>query len=299
MRRAFIASFALAFALAVGAPDAGAILGGTPDAGRHPNVGALVYRMDWVGPDGILEMYQACSGSLLSARSFLTAAHCVRSIESAVAAGWFTTKDVFVSFDEDLHATNPANMWEIFPEHLIGVDEWVAYPGTPALDVGIVRLAKPVNGIPPVELPSAELFDELAAHGGLRGHDFAAVGYGYEGLDRSEYSPNAERVWSGVRLVSISPFMALTRDLLFTQANPAATNQGGTCFGDSGGPHFFSRDGADLNLVVAIQSGGDATCQALNVSQRLDMPEVLAFLAPYAGRTGAVGTQMPQERVVK
>ena len=282
MRRVFAAGVVIVFSLALNASEAGAILGGTPDAGRHPNVGALLYRMDWVGPDGVLETYQACSGSLLSDRTFLTAGHCVRSIGNAVAAGWFTAKDVSVSFDEDLHATNPDNMWEIFPDHVVGVSGWAAYPGT--FDVGVFRLAKPVRGITPVQLPSAGLLDGLAAAGGLRDHSFAAVGYGYEGLDRSEFSPNAERVWVGRRLVSTSPFMALTQDLLFALANPAATGEGGTCFYDSGGPHFFALEGEGSNLVIALQSGGDMNCQAANWSQRLDMPQVLTFLAPFVPR---------------
>src|SRR4051812_44828412 len=56
--------------LSLAAP-AGAIINGSPDNGAHPNVGTVI----WRGADGVL--FRTCTGTLVSPRVFLTAAHCL------------------------------------------------------------------------------------------------------------------------------------------------------------------------------------------------------------------------------
>ena len=54
-----------------------------------------------------------------------------------------------------------------------------------------------------------------------------------------------------------------------------ATGNGGTCYGDSGGPHFLG------DVVVAVTVTGDAPCKATDKSYRVDTSEAHEFLAPY------------------
>ena len=58
--------------------------------------------------------------------------------------------------------------------------------------------------------------------------------------------------------------------------NPS-TGDGGTCYGDSGGPNFLG----DSNVVAAIMITGDAVGRATNVDYRLDTPQARAFLGQY------------------
>jgi hypothetical protein len=58
-----------------------------------------------------------------------------------------------------------------------------------------------------------------------------------------------------------------------------ATGNAGTCYGDSGGPHFLG--GPDSNLVVALTVSGDAQCKATDIDYRLDTPSARNFLSQY------------------
>jgi hypothetical protein len=49
-----------------------------------------------------------------------------------------------------------------------------------------------------------------------------------------------------------------------------STGSGGTCYGDSGGPHFLG--GVESNLIVSITVTGDAMCRATDKTYRLDTP---------------------------
>lgn len=73
MRRPLIALAVSLVMLVLWPGTAGAITFGQPDGNRHPQVGALLY--DWdpdsPGPD------VACTGTLIAARIFLTASHCL------------------------------------------------------------------------------------------------------------------------------------------------------------------------------------------------------------------------------
>jgi hypothetical protein len=52
---------------------------------------------------------------------------------------------------------------------------------------------------------------------------------------------------------------------------------GGTCYGDSGGPNFLG----DSNVIASTTITGDAVCRATNVTYRLDTEPARAFLGQY------------------
>ena len=60
-------------------------------------------------------------------------------------------------------------------------------------------------------------------------------------------------------------------------SNNAST--GGTCFGDSGGPHFLG--GTASNLQVSLTVTGDSACRATDKTYRLDTPSAREFLGPF------------------
>lgn len=278
---------ALVFVLALSAP-AGAITGGAPDGNQHPNVGALVGLDRSAG-----EYFFVCSGSLLAHDQFLTAAHC---------APWETlgqtAADVFVTFDPDLNAADPFR-WGFFgpvvaPDHVIGLsltDPKAVMPGfwmppsgaRSRNDLAVLHLAAPAAatypGIEPVQLPAPGFLAAQAAKGGLVDHSFTDVGYGFQ--DISFVNPTTPIAFSGLRMVATSPFLGLTKDHLTMLENDRATAEGGVCMGDSGGPNFFGPAGtSSANLQVGLNVGqGYHDCGAgTTTSQRLDLPEALAFL---------------------
>jgi Trypsin len=81
------------------------------------------------------------------------------------------------------------------------------------------------------------------------------------------------------RWFSTSPYGGLTQNNLHLQGNHQATGLGGTCFGDSGGPHFWG----DTLVLVSVTSWGDAICHTLDMTQRTDIPSVLDWLADEFG----------------
>jgi secreted trypsin-like serine protease len=56
--------------------------------------------------------------------------------------------------------------------------------------------------------------------------------------------------------------------------NPS-TGNAGTCYGDSGGPHFL--DG----VLVSITVTGDAMCKATDKTYRVDTPWAREFLSQF------------------
>lgn len=253
-----------ALVLAFAAQPAWAISDGTDDF-DHPNVGALLLEFDPVGEPGAYEV--SCSLSLLSAMHALTAAHCVNYLEDE----GYSADNLAVTFDQNARE-NPATI--AVTDYAIHPDAFArkAYP----LDMAVLTLASPVD-IEPIELPDPGFLTREAARGGLRGHSFVQVGYGWVPNDRGRPGPLAE---PGLRLRTTSPFSGLTTSYLNLLANTHATGQGGACFVDSGSPTFYA---LRSNLALAMPAGGDRWCRAMDQNQRLDLPEARAFLDDFTG----------------
>ncbi|MGH3030457.1 MAG: hypothetical protein ACRDNE_06770 [Gaiellaceae bacterium] len=60
-----------------------------------------------------------------------------------------------------------------------------------------------------------------------------------------------------------------------------STGDGGTCYGDSGGPLFLG--GKTSNLIVSLTVTGDAMCRATDTTYRLDTPWSRDLLEQFPG----------------
>lgn len=258
-----IAVAAVAALMLLPAP-AGAITYGEPDGTRHPNVGALI--AEWRTP-GVKE--QLCSGTLIAPTVFLTAAHCTAFLESL----GIPNNQVWISFDPDIDPITAST------KMIQGT--WVTSPNfnqrqSDPADLAVVLLSKPVKKITPASLPTAHLFDQMAAAGNLKGQKFTAVGYGVQAPSLGGGRPTFP--FDGARWMAVSEFDALNGAWLRLSQN-SATNDGGTCYGDSGGPNFLGAGSTATSIIAAITVTGDAMCLATNVVYRLDTATARVFLS--------------------
>ena len=109
--------------------------------------------------------------------------------------------------------------------------------------------------------------------GQLSSTTFTPVGYGTVRDDKTG-GPHA-LFFDGIRRFASQSFMSLLKVWLNLSMQPS-TGNGGTCFGDSGGPHFLG--GTSSNLIVSTTITGDAMCRASDKTYRLDTPVARAFL---------------------
>lgn len=251
-RRALAAAAAALVSLVLAAPG-GAITFGQPDDGAHPYVGALVVafpdgRRDWI-----------CTGTLVAPTVFLTAAHCLDEEKQRV----------WVTFEADAD---------------VGIEKGRLVPGTAhghplygtggqddAHDLAVVVLDRVVRTTP-AQLPQAGLLDRVE----LDSQTFTAVGYG--GVRETKTGGFGPIYYDGVRRYALQTFMSITNAWLSLSMQPS-TGDGGTCYGDSGGPHFLG--GVTSRLVVSITITGDSACRATDKTYRLDTQPARDFLDDY------------------
>lgn len=221
-----------------------AITYGELDGTRHPNVGGLVSPSQY--SDGT---WLYCSGTLISPTVFLTAAHCDEG-----------TARVTVTFDPDYEAGDKTYTGTWYADPLY--DQKQSDPH----DIAVVVFDKPIKGIVPARLPAADSLSNLS---GLQ--QFTSVGYGaYEVTN----GPGGHQyLYNDVRMVATGTLNAINPAWLRISMNPA-TGNGGTCYGDSGGPNFLGT----TDILAATTITGDAICRSTNVTYRLDTPSARTFL---------------------
>ncbi|HZB77107.1 MAG TPA: hypothetical protein VE526_12840, partial [Solirubrobacteraceae bacterium] len=83
-------------------------------------------------------------------------------------------------------------------------------------------------------------------------------------------------LYDDVRMAASGTLNSINPSWLRISMNPA-TGNGGTCYGDSGGPNFLG----DTDVIAAITITGDAYCRSTNVVYRLDTESARAFLGQY------------------
>lgn len=250
----------LLLVLAVGVMPAAAITWGQRDGNRHPNVGAIVVDHPVYG------LFQICTGALVHPRVFLTAAHCTSAINSD---GY---KTVWVNFDE--YALSEPTLLKV--AQAITHPDYNWGPTSNPHEVGVLILQEPVTGIEPANLPPIGFLDQLWSEGKLRqGKNeagFVLVGYGGT-LDW----PPSKRTYEDYRQFAESEFQALLKAWLRMSQN-RATGDGGTCYGDSGGPAFWTEpDGSEI--LVGVTSWGDASCVSAGFNYRTDISDTQDFVA--------------------
>jgi hypothetical protein len=135
-------------------------------------------------------------------------------------------------------------------------------------------LNEPLTDITPATLPTAGLLDDLKQGGNLHDQAFLTVGYGTVRDDKTG-GPHS-LYWEGIRRYTTGTYNALTQSWLKISMNPSNGN-GGTCYGDSGGPHFLG----DSNMIVSLTVTGDMYCRATDTTYRLDTESARSYLAEF------------------
>jgi secreted trypsin-like serine protease len=246
MRRTTVAAVVLGVLAVVGwASPAGAITNGVEDGNAHPNVGGLVAAQAY--SDGT---WIYCSGTLIAPKVFLTAAHCGEGDRVRV-----TFSSAYQDGDKVYAGT-----WHADPLYNGAQND--------PHDIAVVVLDTAPR-ITPARLPAAGSLSNLPAD-----QQFTSVGYGAHAVTNS---PGGHQyLYDDVRMVATGTLNSINPAWLRISMNPS-TGDGGTCYGDSGGPNFLG----STDIVAATTITGDAICRATNVDYRLDTASARDFLDDY------------------
>jgi hypothetical protein len=288
------------------APSAAhAIINGQPDNGAHPYVGELLFYV----PDEIDPRFTdpggwfTCSGTLLNSTIVVTAGHCtygvgLNGVSTTVDGGSGSGgTDVWIDFNEapdfsilppssTFAPDNNAGRYAAWSAALNASPEWhhaTAFPHPQfdpnaffLHDAGVLRLGAPVTMNQYGHLPQLGLLDRLFPD---KSQHYTPVGYGLEKSGPKVQSGGDTRMDADVILLNLQGVFGAGKGIAATFSNDnGVVHQGGTCFGDSGGPILQG----GTNVVTAVNSFGiSETCTGTTNAYRLDQPDDLAFLATF------------------
>jgi len=133
----------------------------------------------------------------------------------------------------------------------------------------VVVLDPPGVDIPPAKLPTLNSLDSLK-----QGDTITAVGYGAQSVTMGK--GGATFHYADIRYVATGSVNAMNSAWIRASMNPS-TGDGGTCYGDSGGPNFLG----NTDIIAGTTITGDFVCRATNVDYRLDTANARDFLKGY------------------
>lgn len=265
-----------------------AITNGQPDGGEHPYVGLIV--SGWDTPEGFVPGWR-CSAALIAPDVLLTAGHCTEGATKVVV--WFEEGPIaWGSWDPDANPTCAGETGypctgdaegEPFTNPDFGPgDQGNGLPGFSKRDVGVVVLETEVDVGAFAELPPAGVVNALSNK-----TDVDLVGYGvqYQEQIPGKYLPQPPPYyrWTGLRQRLYAPSTLVSGKFSFSDENMRLSlnpggGTGGLCFGDSGGPDLLG--GTDI--VLAVNSFvTNINCSGVGYSSRVDIPEVLEWIATF------------------
>jgi hypothetical protein len=240
MKKAIAALLAAVLLLATTAPVM-AITYGQKTGAAYGNVGSMVLKIDG-------QYYQACTGSLIKHGVFLTAAHCLVGIPPE----W----DIYVTFDPDVEGANMIPIaGDPLPHPKFGKNMANLY------DIGALRFAPAASkGIPLATVAPVDYLSRLSKRD-RRAGTYTAVGYGTIRVSRKTGPQGI--LDNTARRYGTQSFRSLQKAWL-TLAMNQTTGNAGTCYGDSGGPHFLN------GKIVSLTVTGDTMCKASDKTYRVD-----------------------------
>ena len=258
-----------------------AITNGQPDSDDHPYVALLVFGEETV--DGFVP-YWRCSGSLIAPDVILTAGHCTDGATEVRV--WFDEGPIpWGTWDPSANPTckgetgypctgDAKGTPHTNPKFRSDENPYGGGNGLPAFsyrDVGVVVLDEPVDVGGFAALPDAGLVDTLRTM-----TDVDLVGYGVQ----EQYRGGGPPYWTGLRVRLYAPSKLISGKFVFSDEflmlslNPGR-GQGGTCFGDSGGPDLLG----DTDTIMGVNSFvTNYNCAGVGFSSRVDIPEVLEWI---------------------
>jgi len=241
-----------------------AITYGVPDGGEHPNVGSFVGQ--WTDSEtGETTLFQLCTGTLIDAGVVLSASHCFSDLPAEITAIYFTLDEVL---DIDRDGVVDAGV-HLFTGTPVTHPLFASGGQSNTYDIAVYLLDQAITNVEPAPIAAAGLLDTLASR---RHETFTAVGYG---TVRETNRKGPQSFLPGWRREKVDQHLLSLTKAWVTFSMNLATGNGGTCYGDSGGPHFLG------DTVVAVTITGDAMCKATDKDYRIDTPWAQEFLAQF------------------
>lgn len=237
--------------LALTMPAAAIVYGEIDEDEKYKNTGALIAQF----PEG---KFVVCSGTLISPTVFLTAAHCLSDGER-----------MWVSFDLTINEPVTSRTNKIHAGTAHAHPDFACCGANDTFDIAVVVLDKAVKGITPAKLPTLNLLSNMSSKE-LKSATFVAVGYGIV-RETKQGAFQAFEPYDGTRRFAEQTANSLS-GAWFTLSMNQATDDGGTCYGDSGGPHFLG------DVVVSLTVTGDVWCKATDKTYRVDTQVARDFL---------------------
>jgi Trypsin len=275
----------MAVAVLLASGVAQAIINGQPDRGAkaHSYVGALVS----VPPSGEFkgQRIPVCSGTLISARVFLTAGHCTEFLIEEGLPSYVSLDPTYKPGASQVIKATPythpkfcfptpedkgkCSLPPKRPEKVGTLPRDVRY------EVGVAVLEEPVRMATYGALPDVGLVDTLE-----EGQRLTTVGYGVNRFEIDSEPPpqpvyTDDRYRGMVRLLTINN--AAGDQLLKTSGIGIVGGGEGSCFGDSGGPLFMP----DQETIVGVTSFGYRLCRGPAYNQRMDIPQVSKWVRSF------------------